>query len=72
MCIRDSTGAGIVVIDHDLRFINNICSRLFVLDQGSLIASGEPGGVWADPKVIEVYVGPGVEVAGGSMSRTQH
>ncbi|MBL8582082.1 MAG: ABC transporter ATP-binding protein [Rhizobiaceae bacterium] len=69
--IRDRTKAGIIVIDHDLRFINNICSRLFVLDQGSLIASGEPGTVWADPKVIEVYVGPGATPS-GDMSGTRH
>lgn len=57
--IRDRTGAGIVVIDHDLRFINSICTRLFVMDQGRPIAVGQPDAVWRDPKVIEVYVGPG-------------
>ncbi|WP_137113582.1 ABC transporter ATP-binding protein [Mesorhizobium sp. GR13] len=57
--IRDRTGAGIVVIDHDLRFINSICTRLFVMDQGRPIAVGQPDTVWRDPKVIEVYVGPG-------------
>lgn len=57
--IRNSKGVGVVVIDHDLRFINSVCARLFVMDQGRLIASGTPRDVWADRRVIEVYVGPG-------------
>ena len=52
-------GTGILVIDHDLHFINRICKRLFVFDQGRLIASGTPDAVWADPRVVEVYVGAG-------------
>lgn len=52
-------GIGILVIDHDLHFINRICKRLFVFDQGSLIATGAPEAVWTDPRVVEVYVGAG-------------
>jgi branched-chain amino acid transport system ATP-binding protein len=55
--IRTEMGTGILIIDHDLHFINRICERLFVFDQGSLIASGAPEAVWTDPRVVEVYVG---------------
>ena len=55
--VRTSMGTGILVIDHDLHFINRICKRLFVFDQGCLIASGSPEAIWADPRVVEIYVG---------------
>ncbi|MDO6965983.1 ABC transporter ATP-binding protein [Rhizobium alvei] len=60
--VRHTMGTGILVIDHDLHFINRICKRLFVFDQGSLIASGAPETVWSDPRVIEVYVGASAPV----------
>lgn len=55
--IRRDFGCAIIVIDHDLRFINRLCDRLCVMDQGQVIASGDTAEVWRDPRVIEVYVG---------------
>ena len=55
--IRDEHGCGIVVIDHDLRFIMNVCERIAVLHMGELIALGTPEEVRNDPRVIEVYIG---------------
>ncbi|PSJ59503.1 ABC transporter ATP-binding protein [Kumtagia ephedrae] len=55
--IRRDVGCATIVIDHDLRFINRLCDRLCVMDQGEVIASGETLAVWRDPRVIEVYVG---------------
>lgn len=66
--IRAEMGTGILVIDHDLHFINRICKRLFVFDQGSLIASGAPDAVWTDPRVVEVYVGAGAPAAAKSLN----
>lgn len=55
--IRRDVGCATIVIDHDLRFINRLCDRLCVMDQGQVIASGQTEEVWRDPRVIEVYVG---------------
>ena len=50
-------GAGVVVIDHDLNFITGICDRIYVLDQGLLIAAGTPEEVSTDPVVQAAYLG---------------
>jgi branched-chain amino acid transport system ATP-binding protein len=55
--IRDRFGCGMIVIDHDLRFIMSLCQRIFVLDAGEIVASGTPQEIRTNPRVIEVYIG---------------
>lgn len=58
--VRDTAaaiGAGVLVIDHDLHFIVNICDRVYVLDHGELIASGPPEEIREDPLVKTAYLG---------------
>jgi branched-chain amino acid transport system ATP-binding protein len=62
--IRDSTGCGLVVIEHDMRLIMNLCDRLHVLDYGRTIAVDVPDRVRANPDVIEAYLGKGATHAG--------
>jgi branched-chain amino acid transport system permease protein len=50
-------GAGVVVIDHDLNFITGICDRVYVLDQGRVIAVGTPAEIAANPAVQTAYLG---------------
>ncbi len=56
--------AGVLVIDHDLHFITRVCDRIFVLDQGRVIAHGAPEEVQADPEVRAAYLGTSAEAAG--------
>ena len=60
--IRD-LGLAIVVIEHDMRFIFNLCDRVLCLVQGKALIEGTPGEVQSDPRVIEAYIGTGPEDA---------
>ncbi|RJX35533.1 MAG: ABC transporter ATP-binding protein [Desulfarculus sp.] len=63
--LRDRMGLTILLIEHDMRFVMNLCERLTVLDQGRVIAQGAPREVQQDPAVIRAYLGPGEPVRPG-------
>jgi branched-chain amino acid transport system ATP-binding protein len=55
--IREQFDLTIILIEHDMSLVMNICERLFVFDYGHLIASGLPEEIRNNPRVIKAYLG---------------
>jgi branched-chain amino acid transport system ATP-binding protein len=55
--VKVTRGCGQLVIDHDLRFVMSVSDRVYVLNEGEVIAEGTTSEVQADPRVAEVYIG---------------
>ncbi|MGW1815747.1 ABC transporter ATP-binding protein [Streptomyces sp. NPDC002125] len=63
--IRDQ-GTAVLVIEHDMRFIFNLCDRVACLVQGEKLVEGTPSVVQGDERVIAAYLGTPFEGAPGA------
>jgi ABC-type branched-subunit amino acid transport system ATPase component len=58
-------GMGVLLVEHDMALVMAVCARVDVLDNGEVIARGDPGSVRANPLVQEAYLGGQSEPAEG-------
>ena len=67
--VRDEHDAGVLLIDHNMALIMDVCDRIYVLDQGRSLAEGTPEAIRANIDVAAAYLGesaaPAAEGDGG-------
>jgi len=54
-----ATGLGVLLVEHDMRFVMGTCAQIHVLDFGQVIASGDPDAIQANVAVRSAYLGTG-------------
>lgn len=54
--LRDQ-GIGVLLIEHNMQVVMDLCRRIVVLDHGSKIAEGSPEEIRSNPRVIQAYLG---------------
>lgn len=55
--VRDSDGCGMMLIEHDMRLVMQLCDRIHVLDYGQTLKVGTPAEVQNDERVLAAYLG---------------
>jgi ABC-type branched-subunit amino acid transport system ATPase component len=54
---RAHDGPALLLVEHKIDFLEELCDRMIVLELGRQIAAGDPATVWADPAVVDAYLG---------------
>ena len=66
--LRDELGRTVLLIEHNVPLVLDLCDYVYVLDAGRLIAEGPPSEVASNPEVINAYFGQGVDLGRGAAS----
>ena len=65
-------GIGVLLVEHNLKFVGEVANRVIVLHHGEVIAEGRPDAIMGNPRVIEAYLGGAIGVrATAAASRVQ-
>ncbi|MFT3819303.1 MAG: ABC transporter ATP-binding protein [Rubrivivax sp.] len=54
--IRDEHGSAILLVEHNMKAVMQVCERLYVLHHGQLLASGTPAEIRGHPQVLAAYL----------------
>jgi branched-chain amino acid transport system ATP-binding protein len=57
--MRDELGLAVLLVEHVMRVVRDVCDTVVVLDHGEKIAAGAPHDVVEDPAVVQAYIGSG-------------
>jgi branched-chain amino acid transport system ATP-binding protein len=60
-----ASGTAVLLVDHDMGVVLDVCDRVVVLQRGAVLASGSPEQVRTDERVVAAYLGGGVAAAPG-------
>jgi branched-chain amino acid transport system ATP-binding protein len=55
--LRDQLGLTVVLVEHNMSVVMNVCDNIHVVDHGETIASGRPSHIRENPKVLAAYLG---------------
>ena len=61
--LRDELGRTVLLIEHNVPLVLDVCDYVYVLDAGRLIAEGSPSEIASNPEVINAYFGQGVSLS---------